>query len=246
MRLYPVKGLPRIKKGDDLAEKILKGLIMSSLSLEDGDIVVITEKIVAKAEGRLIALRNINPSKEAYDLAEKTGKDPRLVELILRESNEIIRVSHNFIIVETHHGFVCANAGIDQSNVPPGYAKLLPSDPDKTAEDIRERLEEATGKKVGVVIVDSFGRPFRRGSVGVAIGASGVKTLWDRRGEKDIYGKRLRVTRVGIADCIASAATLLLGDADEETPVVVLRGYGFLGEGKARDLLRSKEEDVFR
>ncbi len=246
MQAYGVKGIPLINKGDDPAKAIINGLDESKITLEDGDIVVVTEKIVAKAEGRLISLREVNPSENAVEIAEKTGKDPRLVELILKESRKVLRYGKNFLIVETHHGFVCANAGIDQSNVPQGYAKLLPRSPDSSAASIRRSLEKAMGKRLGVVIADSFGRPFRRGSVGVAIGASGVITLWDRRGEKDIYGKELQVTRVAIADCIASTATLLLGDADEEIPVVVIKGLNFLGDGEAKDLLRTREEDIFR
>ena len=246
MQAFSLKGIPRIKKGDDPAQAIILALCETELSLEDGDIVVVAEKIVAKSEGRVVALRDVIPSKKALSLADETGKDPRMVELILRESRRIIRAENNFLIVETHHGFVCANAGIDRSNVPPGYAKLLPADPDASALDIRKKLERSTGKRLGVVIADSFGRPFRRGSVGVAIGASGVVTLWDRRGEKDMYGKELQVTRVGVADCIASAASLLLGEAYEGTPVVVIKGLNFLGDGKATELLRTREEDVFR
>jgi coenzyme F420-0:L-glutamate ligase/coenzyme F420-1:gamma-L-glutamate ligase len=246
MRVFSLAGIPRIKKGDDPGEAIINALSKAGLSLQEGDIVVVAEKIVAKAEGRVVALRDVAPSRRAVELADETGKDPRLVELILRESVDVIKTGKNFLIVETHHGFVCANAGIDQSNVPRGYAKLLPRNPDDSAEDIRRKLEDHTGKRLGVIIADSFGRPFRRGSVGVAIGASGVVTLWDRRGEKDIYGRRLRVTRVGVADCIASAANLLLGEAGEETPVVVIRGLDFLGDGNAAELLRTRAEDVFR
>lgn len=246
MQVHALRGIPRIKRGDDIAEAIIHGLNETGLALENEDIVVITEKIVSKAEGRLVALSTVKPSRNAQRLAAQTGKDPRLVELILKESHKVIRPGNNFLIVETCHGLVCANAGIDQSNVPAGYAKLLPLDPDKSAEYIRKSLEKATGKKLGVIIADSFGRPFRRGSVGVAIGASGVTALWDRRGEKDMYGKKLNVTRVAIADCIASAAALLLGDAGEETPVVVIKGLHVLGEGRAEDLLRTREEDIFR
>lgn len=241
-----LENIPLVKKGDDLAAVILRALREKDVALEDGDIVVVTEKIVAKAEGRVISLGSVVPSEKALELASVTGKDPRIVELILRESRETLRVGRNFIVVETKQGFVCANAGIDQSNVAPGKAKLLPSSPDESAARIRRSLEEATGKRLGVLVVDSFGRPFRRGSVGVALGASGVKVLWDRRGEKDLYGRRLEVTRVAVADCLASAAALLLGDAREKTPVVVIRGLNFLGEGRARELLRARDEDVFR
>jgi coenzyme F420-0:L-glutamate ligase/coenzyme F420-1:gamma-L-glutamate ligase len=241
-----LENIPLIKEGDDLAAVILRALREKNVALEDGDVVVVTEKVVAKAEGRLVSLSSVVPSEKALQLARITGKDPRIVELILQESREILRVGRNFIVVETKQGFVCANAGIDQSNVAPGKAKLLPANPDKSASRIRKSLEKATGKKLGVLVVDSFGRPFRRGSIGVALGASGVTALWDRRGEKDLYGRRLEVTRVSVADCLASAAALLLGDAREKIPVVVIRGLNFLGEGKAAELLRPRDEDVFR
>lgn len=246
MLAIELENIPLIKEGDSLAEIILRALKEKDIALEDTDIVVVTEKIVAKAEGRLVSLSSIKPSRKALELAKITGKDPRLVELILRESREILRVGNNFIIVETKQGFICANAGIDQSNVTPGMAKLLPENPDKRAAKIKKGLEDATGKKLGVLIVDSFGRPFRRGSVGVALGASGVKALWDRRGEKDLYGRELQVTRVAIVDCLASAAALLLGDAREKVPVVVIKGLNLVGNGKAAELLRPKDEDVFR
>jgi coenzyme F420-0:L-glutamate ligase/coenzyme F420-1:gamma-L-glutamate ligase len=238
--------LPYVREGDDVAGLILRALKERGLGLRDGDVVVVTEKIVARAEGREVELDSVVPSTEAQRLAEITGKDPRVVQLILDESREVLAVGENFIIVETRHGFVCANAGIDQSNVEEGRAKLLPLDPDKSAREIRRALEEATGKRLGVVVADSFGRSFRLGSVGVAIGCSGIVALLDRRGERDLLGRELRVTRVAVADCIASAANLVMGEAAEGTPVVVIRGLRVLGEGTAKDLIRPKESDVFR
>lgn len=246
MRAIPLDNLPLIKKGDDLGEIIIRALTMKDMSLDGGDIIAVTEKIVAKAEGRVVPLKSITPSEKALELAGITGKDPRIVELMLRESDEILRVGDNFIIVVTKHGFVCANAGIDQSNIEHGRVKLLPSNPDKSAAGIRSALEKKYGVKLGVVIVDSFGRPFRRGSVGVALGCSGVNALWDRRGEKDLYGKELMVTRVAIADCLASSANLLMGEGREKTPAVIIKGLNFQGEGRASDLLRTKTEDIFR
>lgn len=246
MRAYGLSGLPIIEKGDDLVEVILQGMEAEGLEMEDGDIVVITEKVLAKAEGRIVDLEEVAPSERAIELAKVTEKDPRVVELILRESREVLAVGEGFIIVETEQGFVCANAGIDQSNIIDGKAKLLPLDPDGSAARIKAGLEARTGERVGVVIADSWGRPFRYGSVGVAIGASGVRALWDRRGEKDMYGKELKVTRVAVADCIASLASLILGEAAEGIPVVVVKDLQVQGRGKGADLLRPKDKDLFR
>lgn len=245
MKAIGLDNLPLIKEGDDLIEIISRAINEKGIVLEDRDIVVVTEKIVSKAEGRLLRLNRIIPSKEAKRLAERTGKDPRIVELILRESKEILWAD-NFMVVETKHGFICANAGIDQSNIEDGFAKLLPENPDASAEKLREGIEAKSGKRIGVLIVDSWGRPFRKGSVGVAIGASGIKTLWDCRGERDIFGKKLEVTRIALGDCLASAASLIMGEAGEQIPVVIIKGVDFAGDGSAKDLLRDKEEDVFR
>ncbi len=238
--------LPLIKEGDNVSEIILAALKKKRFKLADNDILVVTEKIVSKAEGRVVELTGVTPSEKAERLAKATGKDPRVVELILRESREILATGENFIIVETRHGLVMANAGVDQSNIEDGNAKLLPSDPDLSAGKIRSYLEKKTGKKLGVIIADSSGRPFRNGSIGIAIGASGVRTLWDRRGEKDMLGRELKVTRVGVGDCIASMANLVLGEAAEMIPVAIIRGFDFSGNGSARDLIRPKKKDVFR
>lgn len=246
MHAYGLSGLPIIEKGDDLVEVVLQGMEAEGLELEDGDVVVITEKVVAKAEGRIVDLEDVEPSARAIELAKVTEKDPRVVELVLRESREVLGVGEGFIVVETEQGFICANAGIDQSNIRDGKAKLLPLYPDGSAARIRTGLEARTGKRVGVVIADSWGRPFRYGSVGVAIGASGVRALWDRRGEKDMYGRELKVTRVAVADCIASLASLILGEAAEGIPVVVVKGLQISGDGKGADLLRPQEKDLFR
>ena len=246
VEIIPLKHIPFVEEGDDLAELILSALQKENLELQDGDVVVVTEKIVARAEGREVELSSVTPSEEARRFARETGKDPRVVQLILDESKEVLATGENFIIVETKHGFVCANAGRDQSNVREGKAKLLPADPDKSAREIRRRLEQATGRRIGVVICDSFGRSFRLGSVGVAIGCSGIRALWDRRGERDLLGRTLKVTRVAVADCIASAANLVMGEAGEGVPVAIVRGLDVLGDGSGKDLLRPKERDVFR
>jgi len=239
MELTGVK-LPLVSEADDLVSMILE-----ATDIEDEDVVVITEKIVSKAEGRVVELEGISPSGDAVKLASKTGKDPRVAEAILRESKEVLRTGENFIITRTGHGLICANAGVDSSNVERGRIKLLPEDPDRSAERLRSEIARRTGKRIGVIIADSFGRPFRQGSVGVAIGCSGIRCLWDRRGEKDLYGKELLTTRVATGDQIASAAALLMGEAGERIPVVIVRGLDVLGEGSARDLIRSREEDLF-
>jgi coenzyme F420-0:L-glutamate ligase/coenzyme F420-1:gamma-L-glutamate ligase len=238
--------IPLIKAGDDLVQIVLEKLTKKEFEITDGDVLVVTEKIVAKSQGRLVDLHSIEPSEKAILLAEKTDKDPRLVELILRESIEVIKTGSNFIITETKDGLVCANAGIDSSNIEDGKVKLLPKDPDKFAEKMRKSIEDKSGKKIGVVIADSFGRPFRSGSVGVAIGSSGITALWDRRGEQDLFDNELQSTRVAVADSIASAANLVTGDAAEGIPVVLIRGLNLSGKGKASDLIRDKDEDLFR
>ena len=246
MFTIPLGNLPLIKKGDNLGKIISTALKSKQIYLTSGDIVVVTEKIVSKAEGRVINLKTILPTNMAYELSGITGKDPRLVELILRESQEILRAGNNFIISVTNQGLICANAGIDQSNVKPHHVKLLPINSDKSAFNIKCILEKKFQVDLGVIIIDSVGRPFRHGSVGLALGCSGITPLLDLRGEKDIYRKELLVTQVAIADCLASTANIIMGEADEKIPVVIIRGLNYKGEGQASDLLRSKTEDLFR
>ncbi|ADG14071.1 F420-dependent oxidoreductase [Methanocaldococcus infernus ME] len=232
--------LPIFKGGEevDIAE-LIKDFV------EDKDIVVIAETLISKLEGRILKKEEIKVSKEALELAKKVGKEPEVVQAILDEAKEIVRVGKNFIITETKHGFVCANSGVDESNVI--GIKLLPEDPDRSAERIRRRIKELTGKDVGVIISDSFGRPFRKGSVGVAIGVSGILALWDRKGEKDLFGRELKSTEVAIADELASMANVVMGEANEGIPIVIIRKANVpFGEGRGRDLIREKEEDVFR
>ncbi|WP_456375533.1 coenzyme F420-0:L-glutamate ligase [Methanocaldococcus sp.] len=220
--------------------------LISQYPIKDGDIIVIAETLISKLEGNVIDRNKIIPSKKAIELAKKTGKDPKVVQVILDEAKEIVKVGKNFIITETKHGFVCANSGVDESNVSNGI-KTLPKDPDKSAEKIRKEIEKLTGKKVGVIISDSVGRPFRKGSVGIAIGVSGIIALWDRKGEKDLFGRELKTTEVAIADELASMANVVMGEANEGIPVVIIRGAKVpFGEGKGKDLIRPKEEDIFR
>jgi len=251
--LTPLKGIPLIGSGDDLVEVIVQSLERNGLDLVDGDILVLAQKIVSKAEGRLVNLATVIPSSRAEELADSTDKDPRLIELVLQESSEVLRCRSGVIIVEHRCGFICANAGIDHSNVlgeggeVDEWVLLLPRNPDKTAEVIRYRLEERSGKRLGVMIIDSHGRTWRLGTVGVAIGISGVPGLVDLRGEMDLFGYELRVTQVGAGDELAAAASLTMGQAAERTPVVHVRGFPYqLREARLEELLRPKEQDLFR
>ncbi len=241
-------GIPLIQSGDDLAQIALDGLVQAGLHLQAGDTLVVTSKIVSKSEGRLFDLKTISPSEEADALARETNKDPRIVELVLRESRMVSRKAFNVLVVQHRLGFVSANAGIDQSNVgSEDHVLLLPLDPDASAEAIRRKLHEATGADVGIVISDSHGRPFRMGNVGVAIGVAGMPALLDLRGKPDLFGRELRASIQGYADMVASTANLLSGEADEGRPIVHLRGLSFPPmEGKASELNRPPEQDLYR
>jgi coenzyme F420-0:L-glutamate ligase/coenzyme F420-1:gamma-L-glutamate ligase len=228
---------------------ILSALKGAGLTLENGDILVLAQKIVSKAEGRLVELASVSPSPAALELAAQTDKDPRLAELVLRESNAILRTRPGSVIVEHRLGFICANAGIDQSNVhgDENWALLLPEDPDRSAAEIRAKLEAAAGKQLGVMIIDSHGRAWRIGTVGTAIGLSGVPGAVDLRGQSDLSGYTLKITVLGAADELAAAASLMMGQAAEGTPVVHVRGFPYpLREGSLKELLRPKEQDMFR
>ena len=253
LTLTALPGIPLIQPGDDLAGIILLALDQSSIVLESGDVIVLAQKIVSKAENRLVNLALINPSKPALELSQKTGKDARVAELILQESNEILRTRIGSVIVEHKLGFVCASAGIDHSNVAGDgtpseeWVLLLPSDPDQSASVIRMKLETVSGKQIGVMIIDSHGRAWRIGTVGVAIGLSGLPGLMDERGWKDLFGYTLQITVVGIADELAAAASLVMGQAAEATPVVHVRGFPFpLRDGSIKEMLRPKDQDMFR
>ncbi len=248
--LMALPGIPDVHEGDDVGRLLLDALERAELILQDGDVIAVAQKIVSKAEGRMVALAGVEPGEHAQRLAGQVGKDPRLVELILRESDEVSRVRPGVIIVRHRLGFTSANAGIDRSNVGPGEEErvlLLPLDPDASAARLRAALHAATGATVGVVITDSHGRPFRLGTVGVAIGVAGLPALWDRRGEPDRYGYQLQHTDVGVADEIAAAAGLLMGQAAEGLPVVLIRGLRLPpADGRAADLVRPKELDLYR
>ena len=248
MTLTALPGIPLIKPGDDLAELILDAAGRAELSFESGDLLVVAQKVVSKAEGRHVDLTQITPSAEAVEVASRAEKDPRLVEVILSEARQVLRIRPGVIIVEHRLGFVCANAGIDHSNVEgEDVVLMLPEDPGQSASRLRKDLEAASGARLGVLIIDSHGRAFRMGTEGVAIGLSGLPALMDLRGWPDLFGDPLQVTQVGVADEVAAAASLLMGQAAEGRPVVHLRGMPYpLREGSTQELLRPKEEDLFR
>jgi len=258
LSLFALAGLPLVREGDDLAAMIAQSLDDMRMVLNDGDIVVVAQKIVSKAEGRLFDLRAVEPGSEAARLAAETGKDPRLVELILRESSAVIRSRKDVLIVAHRLGFVHANAGIDQSNVaaagdgPFSFALLLPKDPDHSARKLRAGLRKRLGVNLGIIVNDSMGRAWRKGTTGQAIGCAGVVSLLDRRGSPDLFNRALEITEVGAADEIASAASFVMGQADEGQPVVVVRGAVMMvcpgpddGDGVG-PLLRAPGEDLFR
>jgi coenzyme F420-0:L-glutamate ligase/coenzyme F420-1:gamma-L-glutamate ligase len=251
--LTPLPNIPIVQASDDLVEIILRGLLDANLLLQDGDVLVIAQKIISKAEGRLVNLVTIQPSLQAIVLAESIGKDPRLIELVLQESKQVLRTRIGTVIVEHKLGFICANAGIDHSNVAGAgdpneeWVLLLPENPDASAEAIREKLEAWSAVHLGVMIIDSHGRAWRQGVVGVAIGLSGMPGLVDMRGKADLFGYTLKYTTIGVADELAAAASLTMGQSNEATPIVHVRGFPYaLREGSIKELLRPKDQDLFR
>ncbi|MCS6802577.1 MAG: coenzyme F420-0:L-glutamate ligase [Dehalococcoidia bacterium] len=247
LRIVGLRGIPEVQPGADLVALILAAAEATGVGFEDGDILVVTQKIVSKAEGRLVRVEDVVPSPLAESLGARWGKDPRRIEVVLRESARIVRMDRGLIIAETRHGFVCANAGVDESNVAgEGVLALLPLDPDASAERIRAGIRERTGAQVGVVISDTFGRPWRAGLTDVAIGVAGFLPLDDFRGRCDPYGRELKVTMVAVADELASAAELAAGKV-AGIPAVLIRGYRApAGDGNARQLVRAPEHDLFR
>ena len=230
----------RSSEGDDLAE-----LVAAKVELEDGDVVVFAQKVVSKAEGRVVRLDEIEPSQRAMEIAGD-DQDPRRIEAILREAKRVVRVRKPLVIAETRHGFICASAGVDSSNAPePGMLVLLPLDPDASAQRLRERFRELTGRNVAVLVTDSFGRPWRQGTIDVALGAAGLEVMRDLRGQLDRVGYELHATMIAIADEIASAAELVMGKVDG-IPAAVVRGLEVAGDGNARDLVIPEDRDLFR
>ena len=249
----PLLGIPLIKKGDNLLQIIFDSLSKNKIILEDEDILVITQKIISKSEGRVVNLNEIIASERAKKISKVTYKDPRLIELILRESKEVIRATKKHLIVEHRLGFICANAGIDHSNVnceegnPDDFYLLLPENPDKSARRFKNRIKKITGKNTGILVIDSHGRAWRNGILGTTIGLAGVPGLVDLRGKEDIFGYKLRISQVAAADELAASASLLMGQANERIPVIHVRGFPYpLRKSSIKELLRRKEKDLFR
>jgi coenzyme F420-0:L-glutamate ligase/coenzyme F420-1:gamma-L-glutamate ligase len=246
-----LRGVPMVQAGDGLAAIAVAAYRDSGHAPEDGDVLVVAQKIVSKAEGRMVDVSTVEPSPQAIALAAEVEKDPRLVEVILSESRRIVRHRQNLMIAEHRRGWVMANAGIDHSNVAPGDGRelvlLLPLDPDASAETLRRELAARTGRRIAVIISDSFGRPFRRGTVGIALGAAGLPAVIDWRGHPDLFGRTLEVTETGFADEIAAAASLVMGQADEAVPLALVRGLSWTApEAPAAELVRPPEHDLFR
>jgi coenzyme F420-0:L-glutamate ligase/coenzyme F420-1:gamma-L-glutamate ligase len=251
LEVIVLQGLPLIRAGDDLVELIASALTLNGVTPRAGDVLVVAQKIVSKAENRVVDLATIEPSAEALALAADVDKDPRLVEVILSESVRVVRARRGLIIVEHNLGLIMANGGVDQSNVAPedgsAHVLLLPENPDRSAEALRRGLAKVTGIDVAVVINDSFGRPWRQGTVGVAIGVAGLPALIDLRGRPDLFGRKLEVSVIGFADEVAAAASLAMGQADEALPAVLIRGLSWsASESTAASIVRSPNEDLFR
>ncbi len=249
VEIIAVQDLPLITKGDNLAELICNAAKKQNTPIREKDVIVITHVAVSKAEGNVVNLDEVSPSDWAKEVAQKTGKEPALVEVILRETKEIVRMGHNSLITEAKKGMVCANAGVDKSNVEgERNVVLLPKNPDASAQKIRQEIKRLAGCDVAVIVSDTHGRPFRMGEINVAIGVAGIKPIRDRRGEKDLFGYVLRIKQTAVADELASAAELVIGQADEGIPVAIIRGYNYQAteSASATELTRPKEKDLFR
>ena len=249
IEIFAIQNLPMIKKGDNIAKIIVASAKKQNTPIKNKDIIVITHKIISKAEGSIINLEEVSPSEQSKEVARRTGKDPRFVEIILRETNEVVRIGHNSLITETRNGIVCANAGIDKSNIKgEENVALLPKRPDKSAQKVRREIKKLTNVDVAVIVSDTHGRPLRMGEINVAIGVAGIKPTRDRRGEKDLFGYVLKVKQTAIADELASAAELVIGQANEGRPVAIIRGYEYAPteNASASELVRPKEVDLFR
>ena len=251
IELIGLEDIPIVDESSDISRIIMDAINKQGCGISHGDIILIAETLISKAENNFIKLDDLTPSKEAIELAEKSKKDAKLVQAILDESVEVVRVGPKFIITQTKHGFVCANAGIDESNVGEGLATPMPVDADKSAREIREFLEDEFGEDIAVIITDTQGRAFRFGAIGTAIGCSGITPLWRRVGERDLYGRELETTEIATADELSAAASLIMGQADEGLPVVLIRGFSSFDtimdkDSNIRSLLMPKEADVFR
>ena len=246
--MLPLTGIPIITKGNDLALIICQAAKKQGTPIQNGDIIVITHVIVSRAEGNIIDLKNVTPSTFATNVANSTGKDPRLVEVILRESKNIVRMHKGKLITETNQGLVCANSGVDQSNVPGNsFVAPLPENADQSAQKIRQKIRELTKMDVAIIVSDTHGRPLRHGEINIAVGTSGFEPLRNRRGEKDLFGYKIRVKKTAIADELASAAELVIGQTNEGIPVAIIRGYSYTKSeiANSKQMIRSPEEDLF-
>ncbi|MGA3289346.1 MAG: coenzyme F420-0:L-glutamate ligase [Candidatus Bathyarchaeia archaeon] len=249
IKIIAIENLPLIKKGDDLAKLICNATKRQGTPIEEKDIIVITHVVVSKAEGNIVNLDKIAPSKKAKEIAQQTNKDPALVEVILRETKEIVRIGQNSLITETKSGVICANAGIDRSNVSGDRNVVpLPRNPNASAQNIRQEIKRLTGANVAVIVSDTHGRPLRMGEINVAVGVAGIKPIRDRRGEKDLFGYVLKIKQTAIADELSSAAELVIGQANEGIPAAIIRGYYYQTtvDASATELTRPKEKDLFR
>ncbi len=241
LEIIPVKIEEEIEPNTNIIDLVLKSTVIN-----DYDILIFSQKIISKNEGRIVDLSSVNPSLLASGIASSYGKDPRLVELILSESKRIVRMQESVIIVESNHGFVCANAGIDESNVRDGYVTMLPEDPDQSADKLKKQIEQRTKKNTAVIISDTFGRPFRLGQANIAIGIAGMEPIIDYKGKPDTFGKILQVTAIAVADELCSASELVMGKV-ENCPVAIIRNFKFdFSDAKIQKIIRPKTEDLFR
>jgi coenzyme F420-0:L-glutamate ligase/coenzyme F420-1:gamma-L-glutamate ligase len=248
IQIIPIHGIPLIEKGDNIAQLLCNCAEKQGTPIQNSDVIVITHVMVSKAEGSIVNLDTVTPSEFAKTIAKQMDKDPAMVEVVLREAKSIVRMGNNSIITETKHGFFCANSGVDRSNVSgERNVALLPENPDLSAARIREQIKALTGMDVAVIVSDTHGRPLRDGEINVAVGVAGLKPIRDRRGEKDLYGYTLRVKRTAIADELASAAELVIGQANEAIPAAIIRGYAYpkSEDAKATELIRPKEREFF-
>jgi coenzyme F420-0:L-glutamate ligase/coenzyme F420-1:gamma-L-glutamate ligase len=246
IQIFPLSGLPEIKPGDDLARFIVEAARAADFAVAPDDVFVVAQKVVSKAEGQIVKLESVSPSERAQEWAHAWGKDPRVIELVLSQAKRIVRMAQGVIVAETAHGFVCANAGVDVSNAEPGAAILLPEDPDASASALLAVLEKAFAAPLGVIVADTFGRPWREGLVNVALGVAGMAPLLDYRGKADASGKMLQATLIAVADELASAAELVMGKSDG-VPVAIVRGTKSSSRsGSGRDLIRPAVKDLFR
>jgi coenzyme F420-0:L-glutamate ligase/coenzyme F420-1:gamma-L-glutamate ligase len=249
VKIIAVENLPLIMKGDNIGQLIVEAATKQNTPIEEKDVIVVTHVAVSKAEGNIINLDQVTPSERAKQIAQQTNKDPALVEVVLQETKDIVRIGQNSIITETRNGVICANAGVDRSNVS-GERNVvpLPKDPNASAQNIRQEIKRLTGNNVAVIISDTHGRPFRTGEINVAIGVAGIKPIRDRRGEKDLFGYVLRVKQTAIGDELSSAAELVIGQANEGIPAAIIRGYNYqVAENvSATEMTRPRERDLFR